>query len=97
KNQRKSLAAQQEMFTMGMTSLVEVITTQESLSAIEMDLVEAKTGYANAVAQMRYATGTLIPTSVNGRYEFDTSTLMQMPDPGEFIEPTRPEVPVAER
>lgn len=92
KNQRKSLSAQQEMFTMGMTSLVEVITTQTSLSAIEMDLVEAKEGYANAVAQMRYATGTLLPTSQNGQYQFDTNTLMKMPTPADFIQPDKPAV-----
>jgi len=95
KNQRKSLQAQQEMFTMGMTSLVEVITTQTSLSSIEMDLVEAKAGYATAVAQMRFATGTLLPDSVDGRYDFDTKTLMRMPDPATAIDPQspRPETP----
>tara|TARA_R100000027_G_scaffold50114_4_gene38797 strand:- start:14875 stop:16587 length:1713 start_codon:yes stop_codon:yes gene_type:complete len=90
KNQRKSLAAQQEMFTMGMTSLVEVITTQTSLSAIEMDLIEAKAGYATAIAQMRHATGTLLPEPKNNRYEFDTSTLLQIPDPGELVRPDTP-------
>lgn len=94
KNQRKSLLAQQEMFTMGMTSLVEVITTQTNLSAIEMNLVKAKEGYATAVVQLRHATGTLLPSAMNGRYEFDTNTLLQMPDPAQFIRPDRAEVSV---
>lgn len=93
KNQRKSLAAQQEMFTMGMTSLVEVITTQTSLSDIEMSLIEAKAGYATAVAQMRHATGTLLPEPKDNRYEFDTSTLHKLPDPEKFIRPDKPVVP----
>ena len=93
KNQRSSFEAQQEMFTMGMTSLVEVITTQTSLSTIELSLIEAKQGYAVAIAQMRHSTGTLLPFPENGRYEFDTTELLKVPDPAKYIRPEEPIIP----
>lgn len=79
-NQRKSLDAIQEQYSMGLASLVEVITTQTSLSTFELALIEAQQGYASALAQLHYATGTLLPpVEANGYYRFDLTALAKLP------------------
>lgn len=79
-NQRKSVWAQQQLFQMGMSSLVEVITTQTDLSAIELQLLQAMQGYANAVAELRFATGTLLPDPDQDIYKIDLQALLALPE-----------------
>ena len=59
KNQRLSVKAQEELFSMGMASLVEVITTQTNLATAELSVADNMTNYALALAALRFATGTL--------------------------------------
>lgn len=59
KNEEVSVGAQEELFAMGMSSLVEVITTQTNLSQAQLSVATNQSQYATALAQLRFATGTL--------------------------------------
>lgn len=59
KNEEVSVGAQEELFAMGMSSLVEVITTQTNLATAQMSVASNQSQYATALAQLRFATGTL--------------------------------------
>jgi outer membrane protein TolC len=60
-NERISVKAQEELFSMGMASLVEVITTQNNLATAELSVAANLSNYAIALAALRFATGTLTP------------------------------------
>ena len=64
KNERISVKAQEELFSMGMASLVEVITTQTNLANAELSVATNLCNYASALAALRFATGTLNPDSL---------------------------------
>lgn len=57
----KSVSDQRELFKLGMASIVDVTTTEQSLASAQSQRLSAHVNYANAVAQLRYATGTLLP------------------------------------
>ena len=59
KNAQISVGAQEQLFAMGMASLVEVITTQTSLATAQLSVADNMTNYALALAALRFATGTL--------------------------------------
>lgn len=58
---KQSVADQRELFKLGMSSIVDVTTTEQSLASAQSQRLSAKLNYANAIAQLRYATGTLLP------------------------------------
>ena len=60
-NERISVKAQEELFSMGMASLVEVITTQNNLATAELSVATNLSNHAIALASLRFATGTLTP------------------------------------
>lgn len=75
-----SVQAQQTLFTMGMTSLTEVITTQTNLANAQLTVATYQSNYASAVLQLRLATGTLLPTRDPRRgYQLDLSSLARLP------------------
>jgi len=75
-----SVQAQQTLFTMGMTSLTEVITTQTNLANAQLTVATYQSNYASAVLQLRFATGTLLPTRDPRRgYQLDLSSLARLP------------------
>jgi len=77
-----SVKAQQTLFTMGMTSLTEVITTQTNLANAQLTVATYQSNYANAVLGLRYATGTLLPSgSAKGNYKLDLGSLARLPSP----------------
>lgn len=58
---RQSVSDQRELFKLGMASIVDVTTTEQSLASAQSQRLSAQLNYANAIAQLRYATGTLLP------------------------------------
>ncbi len=81
-----SVKAQQTLFTMGMTSLTEVITTQTNLANAQLTVATYQSNYASAVLGLRYATGTLLPSNSGkgakkGNYELDLGSLTRLPTP----------------
>jgi outer membrane protein TolC len=63
-NERTSVKAQEELFSMGMASLVEVITTQNNLATAELSVATNLSNHATSLAALRFATGTLTPDSM---------------------------------
>lgn len=58
---KQSVSDQRELFKLGMASIVDVTTTEQSLASAQSQRLSAQLNYANAIAQLRYATGTLLP------------------------------------
>lgn len=57
----QSVDDQRELFKLGMASIVDVTTTEQSLASAQSQRLAAQLNYANAIVQLRYATGTLLP------------------------------------
>ena len=57
----QSVSDQRELFKLGMSSIVDVTTTEQSLASAQSQRLSAQLNYASAIAQLRYATGTLLP------------------------------------
>ena len=57
----QSVDDQRELFKLGMASIVDVTTTEQSLASAQSERLSGQLNYANAIAQLRYATGTLLP------------------------------------
>lgn len=57
----QSVSDQRELFKLGMASIVDVTTTEQSLASAQSQRLAAQLNYANAIVQLRYATGTLLP------------------------------------
>jgi len=58
---KQSVDDQRELFKLGMASIVDVTTTEQSLASAQSQRLSAELNFANAIAQLRYATGTLLP------------------------------------
>lgn len=58
---RQSVSDQRELFKLGMASIVDVTTTEQSLASAQSARLSGQLNYANAIVQLRYATGTLLP------------------------------------
>jgi outer membrane protein TolC len=76
----KSVADQRELFKLGMSSIVDVTTTEQSLASAQSQRLSAKLNYANAIAQLRYATGTLLPAP-GPRAEAEIEHAARVPSP----------------
>jgi outer membrane protein len=85
-DQRTTVQAQEKLFSMGMTSLVEVITTQTNLASAELTVVETLANYTQAIANLRFVTGTLIPSRTDDLYTFNVNDLLRLPS----VEEERP-------
>jgi len=82
KDAMTSVQAQQTLFQMGMTSLTEVITTQTNLANAQLTVATYASQYANAILQLRFATGTLLPIrDPKGGYRLDMQELARVPRP----------------
>jgi outer membrane protein len=55
-----AIVAEQEKFRMGLTSLVNVLTTEDNLIAATNSETAAHLAYANAIAALRFWTGTIV-------------------------------------
>ncbi|MEW6268611.1 MAG: TolC family protein [Thermodesulfobacteriota bacterium] len=65
----QSVSDQRELFKLGMASIVDVTTTEQSLASAQSQRLSAQLNYANAIVQLRYATGTLLPEPGDGAAE----------------------------
>ena len=68
-NERASVKAQEELFSMGMASLVEVISTQNNLATAELSVSRNLSNHAISLAALRFATGTLTPEGMATKFD----------------------------
>ena len=54
-----------DRLTLGVGTILDVVNTEERLTNSLLNQVSALQAYANAIGQMRYQTGTLLPANVN--------------------------------
>jgi outer membrane protein len=57
---RSALAVEKQKFPLGRSTLIELLTTEDRLTTAEQEEVAAELAYALALANFRYATGTII-------------------------------------
>lgn len=76
----RSVANEEKKYKLGISTLIDVINTQDRLTSAYLNRTAAQLSYAAAVAQLRFATGTLLDLS-----EKDRTILMKnlMTVPGE--------------
>lgn len=80
KNAEISVTSQEKLFGMGMSSLVEVITTQTTLASAQLSVATTQSNYATAVAGLRFATGTLLTVpDAKGEYSVNMKDLISIP------------------
>lgn len=78
-NQRKSVVAQEQLFALGLSSIVEVITTETNLASADLTVATNQAQYAIDVAQLRFATGTLLPGTASQIYHLDLAEILRLP------------------
>ncbi len=78
-NQRKSVVAQEQLFALGLSSIVEVITTETNLASADLTVATNQAQYAIDVAQLRFATGTLLPENASQIYHLDLAEILRLP------------------
>jgi outer membrane protein TolC len=78
-NQRKSVVAQEQLFALGLSSIVEVITTETNLASADLTVATNQAQYAIDVAQLRFATGTLLPVNASEIYHLDLAEILRLP------------------
>jgi len=65
---RQALAAQEELFSLGQSTLTDVITARQRLISSEIEHVNVNERYAISIVQMRYDTGMLLPWDEEGNW-----------------------------
>jgi outer membrane protein TolC len=65
---RQQLAAQERLFQAGLATLIDTITVRQNLINTELSYITAQESYATALAQLRFATGTLIFSDEKGSW-----------------------------
>lgn len=70
-----------EKVRQGIGTVIDLIFTQDSLTQAQIDEVQARLAYANAVARLRFETGTLVSGDPAAR-EIDEAALTTTPQPG---------------
>jgi outer membrane protein TolC len=75
---RETLAAERQRQQLGLSSLLDVITTEDRLNDSLFDQVSAELDYADAVAALRFETGTLLRATASG-HEVNFSLLTTPP------------------
>ena len=91
-NQRKSVVAQEQLFALGLSSIVEVITTETNLASADLTVATNQAQYAIDVAQLRFATGTLLPDNASEIYHLDLAEILRLPQ----VEGDRRQTPFAD-
>ncbi len=75
---REAVADEQQKVRLGLGTVIDLIFTQDSLTSAEIDEVQARLGYAIALARLRYETGTLVADD-GGRPQLDPAALVTAP------------------
>ena len=65
---QQTLAAQEKLFQLGQATLVDTITIRQNLINAELSYITAQQSYAVSLAQLRFATGTLIFSDEKGSW-----------------------------
>jgi outer membrane protein TolC len=82
---RETIAAEEEKFRMGSSTLIDTILTQQLQTSALLGLVTAQQQYANLLAQLRYETGMLVEQRDEGS-AVNLENLLTLP-------PAQPAVP----
>jgi outer membrane protein TolC len=65
---QQALATQEKLFQLGQATLVDTITIRQNLINAEISYITAQQTYAFSLAQLRFATGTLIFSDEKGSW-----------------------------
>jgi outer membrane protein len=65
---QQTLAAQEKLYQLGQAALVDTITIRQNLINAELSYITAQQSYAVSLAQLRFATGTLIFSDEKGSW-----------------------------
>ena len=65
---QQTLASQEKLFQLGQATLVDTITIRQNLINAELSYITAQQSYAVSLAQLRFATGTLIFSDEKGSW-----------------------------
>jgi outer membrane protein len=65
---QQALATQEKLFQLGQATLVDTITIRQNLINAEISYITAQQNYALSLAQLRFATGTLIFSDEKGSW-----------------------------
>lgn len=74
----EALRSQEQLFALGQGSLTDTITARERLVNAQLEYVRAREQYANALVQLRFATGTLFFADQAGNW-IDENVWKQVP------------------
>ncbi|MBK5254686.1 MAG: TolC family protein [Vicinamibacteria bacterium] len=75
---REALAAERQRLQIGISSVLDVINTEDRLNESLLEAVSAELDYAQSVAALRFETGTLVQQTANGD-EIDFASLTTPP------------------
>lgn len=79
-----SLSGAREKYRVGVGSIVEILQIEDRLNATMADQVQAQLGYALALTEFRFATGTLVPANQQAP-DITADALMTLPHISEVL------------
>jgi outer membrane protein TolC len=82
-----ALDGEREKYRLGVGQLVDVLTMEDRLTVAEQSLVSAELGYALALAQLRFATGSIVAPDQTVQ-SVDRDIFFTVPDPATPKAPT---------
>lgn len=75
----KALGTERERFRLGLSTMIDAIQTEERLTLARAQLVATRAMHAQALARLRFETGTLMPHDQAGRSAIARSSLVSLP------------------
>ena len=75
----KAVQSEKEKFLLGMSTLLDIIDTDDRLTDALFKEIDTHLQVAIAIATLRFETGTIV-TYADGKYSVDMKTLMSLPD-----------------
>jgi outer membrane protein len=77
---QKSITNEATKYKLGMSTIIDVITTANHLDQAKLTEVTNHLNYANAIIALRYETGTIL-VKEKDQYRVEKKSLLQVPDP----------------
>ncbi len=74
-----SVKNEKAKYLLGMSTLIDIINTEDGLTLASLDEISAHLNLARAIANLRFETGTLISPSIDGQYSITMLDLTTIP------------------
>lgn len=92
---QKALDVEREKFKLGNSTLLDSTVVEEQLTSAGLDLISARLQHAQALARLRFETGTLLPANPrSGDTKISTENFVKLPDFNSAVTPIPAPVPV---